>query len=46
MRAIVRDPLVYCPSQESDPEYVPLTEFAAMSGIVPESVAVQMGVGS
>ena len=45
-RAIVRDPWVYCPSQVSAPEYVPLTEFAAMSGIVPDSVAEHEGVES
>ena len=37
---------MYCPSQVSAPEYVPLTESAVMSGIVPVSVAVQEGVGS
>jgi hypothetical protein len=30
----------------SAPEYVPLTESAAISGIVPDSVAEHAGVGS
>jgi hypothetical protein len=43
---MVRVPLEYAPSQSSFPEYVPLTESAVMSEIVPVRVARHWGVGS